>query len=300
MKAYIQAGFGYPIGLRTLDWIGDLGFLGVRQCIPWGIPQVELATLLNELVQAGMEALLIVGGWDVWDDGVVSPRFRDDDMPSSGAIGAFARHVAEEAKRQELRAIIEVGNEPEITAAFKLNPGRYADTVRRVAAEVGSIRVAAGSIHDLTPESREYLGDVLSYGIPERTIVAVHPYRPGNKPWEPFTDFRHISEAATWLRTIWPHGEIAVSEIGWHTAPRMTGAGFLGLCRKSIRWTDEEIAKFARWELNLWQQVGSLFLTWYQLNDGPNDVESDRYGIRDQDGVPKPVAQVFKEFAVGA
>lgn len=300
MPVYINAGFGRPVGGSTLGWLGGLGCAGIRQDIPWGIPSVALKPLLAEIAKANGEAVLIVGGWMVWNGGGhIAPDFREGSMPSPSAVAQLARQVAVIARNLGLRCIIDIGNEPNITAAFQNDASRYADTVRRAAIAVWevdkSIPVAAGSIHDLTTRSREYLKDVLNCGISEKTILAVHPYRMGNRPWAPFSGFDGIGHAVDWLKSIWP-GEFAVSECGWHTAPRTEKVGFLGLCRKRVQWTDSDVAGFARFELKFWREAGAKFYVWFQLNDGPNEMEPEhRFGIRHFDGMPKPVAFAIKE-----
>jgi hypothetical protein len=294
----VEAGFGYPIGGPTLAWIGSIGLHGVRIDVPWGIPPAELERLLVEIVKANLDAVLIVGGWMVrYDDGVAL-SFRNGENPSPEALAQFARQVASAAIRLGLRCVIEIGNEPTITAVYKEDPSRYARAVRECSKAMWEVApglsVAAGSVHDLTPDSQEYLKDVINYGIPERTIVAVHPYRMGNRPWDGEADGTGIRAKVDWLRSIWS-GEIAVSEMGWHTAERSEKAGLFGLCPRRVRWNDEQVAEFWRWELDFWRKAGARFVVVFQLNDGPNDEMEHRFGIRYFDGTPKPVAGVFKQ-----
>ncbi len=93
---------------------------------------------------------------------------------------------------------------------------------------------------------------------------------------------------------------VAVTEIGWHTAPQKTKA-LLPCRRQEFRFVDEDVSDFAEYELRFWQRMGAKLLCWSRLNDGANEFDPDECsGIRDIDGRRKPVANSIRRYLRGA
>jgi hypothetical protein len=73
---------------------------------------------------------------------------------------------------------------------------------------------------------------------------------------------------------------LARTECGRHTAPDSRRYGIFNLRKQSWQLTDTQVAEDNSKEIFFDTGWGVELTTIYQINDGPNDVALDRYGIR--------------------
>ncbi|MGH7165134.1 MAG: hypothetical protein ACREIS_06375 [Nitrospiraceae bacterium] len=301
MKLYLNAGNGgRPMGDRAVQFIKDHLFDGVRIGIPIGLPEEMIEPVVRELADADLEACLIAGGWDWWTgDKAESKR---DVGPTAEETLRDAIMASLAAQRAGLRFYIEPGNEPNLAPAkFKTDPAGFGKYVNDIAVGLiasgglNRVRVISGGVSNINPwEGLPYVQRV-SETLASVAILGVHPYRMGNRPKEALGD-QPIGLIADLIRDL--HPRFAITEGGWHTAPRRAKRGF-PLCftyQEVPGWTDDEVATFAREEMDIWEKRAPEFYTWYQLGDGPNNEQEHRFGVQTIDGTPKPVAAALKEW----
>lgn len=302
MKLYLNAGNGgRPMGERTIRFIKDHLFDGVRMAVPNGVPAELLDPMLRELSEAELSACLLLGGWDWWEGGEAVSRRAiapDADLTLRDAIS-----TATAAEDVGLDFYVEIGNEPNLAPPrYKKDPEGFAIDVNVIAMALSledglhGVQVISGGVSNINPwEGLPYLvrtANTLGTGV----ILGVHPYRMGNRPQENLGD-QPIGLIADVVSDL--HPRFAVTEGGWHTAPRRQKRAF-PLCfsyETVAGWTDDEVARFADLELSLWAARGAEFYVWYQINDGLTNTQEDRFGIRTaRDGSPKPVAAALRDW----
>lgn len=295
MKLYLNAGNGgLPMGEPAIRFIKDNLFDGVRVGIPNGIPTELLGPIVQELAAVNLEACFIVGGWDWW--GGASAVSKRDLEPPPDLVAKDAVAIVLAAQRTGMRFYIEVGNEPNLSPPrYKKDPAGFASHVNLIAAALDlagaldDVSVIAGGASNVNPwDGLPYLAGLESTLAP-LVILGVHPYRMGSRPWDDLGD-RSMASIGLEVASLRPR--FAITEGGWHTAPRRAKRDF-PLCfsyREVPGWTDEEMVFFATHELDFWAGLGAEFYVWYQINDGPTNTQEDRFGIRTLKGDPKPVA----------
>lgn len=303
MRLYLNAGNGgLPMGDRAIRFIKDHLFDGTRVGIPIGLPSDSIDSIVRELAEAALEACFIVGGWDWWTGhGFQSDR---DAAPTAAETMRDAILVSRAGQRHGLRFYVELGNEPNLSPPkFKKDPEGFAGYVNAIAESLAMeggldrVSVISGGVSNINPwEGLPYLEQV-ALSLAPGAILGAHPYRMGNRPKDNLGD-RPIGIIAD--RVASQHSRFALTEGGWHTAPRRVKRDF-PLClsfRGVPGWTDDEVAEFSREELDIWEKRGPEFYVWYQLNDGPDPRNrEDRFGIRVGDTwEPKPVALALKEW----
>lgn len=305
MRLYLNAGNGgYPMGGHAIGIIKDHLFDGVRLAMANGIPRERVRSVVTELAEADLEAVLIIGGWDWWDDTFnmeVSDRER---VPPMDLVTLDAITVAQEAQKVGLRFWIEPGNEPNLAPEkFKGDPDGFASRVRVVAMVLAQdeflkpVRLISGGVSNVWPhDGLAYARRMAAGRLPAHVTLGIHPYRMNRMPHEDLGE-RSIGSIANEIRDL--HPRYAITEGGWHTAPRRRKRGFpLCFTYETIPgWTDDEVATFAPWELNFWAAAGAELYVWYQLNSGPDENEAEHnFGIREMDGTLRPVADALREW----
>jgi hypothetical protein len=285
MKLYLNAGFGEPLGHELLRTIADRGFAGIRQDIP--TPNA-VRPLINEIAMAGIHAILLVNGGKM-------------DQPPEQVPG-LAANVARLVRRLgiENRVAIEVGNEPDASPHYANNPERFAHLVHASHAKIRTesrwVQIITGGVTTTSNEALNYLAATVDFGIPEDCTIGYHSYRTTREPEWAHKGFPSREAEFATLKEIADRRPIANTEIGWHTAPSVIRYGCWGLRKKTVQFSDEQVADFAGREFYLNADAGAESLTWFQLNDGPDASSYEhRFGIRRQDGTWKPVADTLRE-----
>jgi hypothetical protein len=305
MRAFLNAGFGEPVGRTSLRFIKDIGFAGIRQDIPWGAPPEYREELLHELADAGLGAILIIMGNLEYCNGGEIKKLPENWRPSGIQIADYARDVSIQAAGYLKRWYLEIGNEPNLEnhggdlAKDPKRFGRWLHTVsRKVWEAIPDAQIISGGVCGLHRRSLDYLEKALSVftePLDERMIIGFHPYRPEKSFEESRED---IEENLGRLRGMIDGRRFAVSETGWHSAPQRWGTW---PCTHEVQWNDEQIAGFVEWDLDFWQRAGSELYCYFQLNDGPNENDPEHcFGIRDMEGRAKPVADVIRSYIKGA
>ncbi len=137
--------------------------------------------------------------------------------------------------------------------------------------EVGG-RLFIGVVSNLNDRGFDYLKAIRPF--PAGVDISVHRYGDGTFE-HPHKGFSSRNAEVKWLKeTIGPR-KFAVTEFGYPTSDM----------------SEEEQAKKIRQELEFWYQKAE-FACIYQINDGPGNTRSHRYGIRRSDGSWKPSANV--------
>jgi hypothetical protein len=259
----LNAGFGAPLLDADLAWIRSLGFAGIRTDI---LPDASLEIVrrqLRQLRRQGLKGLLL---------------FSTDSTPER------VQQITELASGMPgLDFSIELGNEEELGEWDSFS---YLRWIKKCVSRVGiGVETLAGSIHRLTYKTLKYAWEVIPF-MPPHVVAALHPYRTHTTQSDP----EWLDLYNEW-RTMLGKRRFAITEIGWHTAPRSQRFPF---CWKSERWMDGDVARFAQGERKLWRAEGAKYLVWYQFRDGANgNNDQHRFGIRDINGNPKQVSQVW-------
>ena len=304
---WISAGFGRTVGQASLQWLKSLGVSGIRTDIPWGAPLQYRERLLAELGELGMGGILIVGGNMEYRNGGEIKKFPRDWRPNTNDIASYAREIAlQAAGYPQSKFYLELGNEPNLEnhgGPLAREPERWGRWIQHVPHHVWETlpdtEIIAGGICFLNAKSLRYLERAFrsNPGIDSRLIIGLHPYRTDKRADEDTGDLKALLER---FREIIGPRSYAITEIGWHSAPQKTES-ILPCKRKEFRFSDEDVADFAEWELDFWQRNGAKLVNWYQLNCGENEFNpEDNYGIRDIDGRAKPVADAIRRYARGA
>ncbi|MHA2337479.1 MAG: hypothetical protein ACXACX_09255 [Candidatus Hodarchaeales archaeon] len=306
MFRLLNAGFGLPIGVNLLDEILSLNYDGIRQDIPMGSTEIYIHKLLKEISDSDCYAVLILGGWmhrksnkeivDLYRKNPINFRevFRMADKLSHEIKGFGIAH----------RVWIEIGNEPDLTNDFSKDPMRFASYVSMLYGRLVKScpelkdRVIAGGVSNLRKKTGyKYLRDYAHQSLPDQIIFGIHPYRTEVKPEDPFDKWERINDAVWDVKQHVLKGrKFAVTEIGWHSAIQQKCGGWFKP-RMEYEFSDDEIAKFIKWEMNFWKKEGSELFAWYQLNDGPDDIALHHYGIRNLSGDWKTYAKIGEQDA---
>jgi hypothetical protein len=270
MRVLLNAGFGSLLGVPTLQEIQRLGFTGVRQDI---LDPGAAGALVSETIAASMPSLFIV-------------RSEQQAVAAARAIRLWPSEG------------LEIGNEEDSKQTPKAYHRQLVSLASAIRAVNPSVRIWSAGITTLDTKRLEWLETVYALGVPSDVGVAVHTYRQETGPSVPVEGSASRAEEFEKVRrfagTIRP---LAVSEVGWHTAPFKVKKGWFGSSTRM--WTDEQVAGHLQGELTVAKVAGAEFCTIFQLNDndGPNTSANyeGRFGIRRQDGTWKPQAE-----AVGA
>lgn len=261
MKRLLNAGFGFPLPRLDIDWILSLGFAGIRTDASNPDPLIRYAQIKQ------------LSRWKY-----SLPLFKHGD--STDLIDELVTSVS----RNGAKIGIELGNEHNID----VGADEHLRWLYNVRGSIPShIPVYAGSIHALIPKAMKWAEKVIPM-MPEEYIPALHPYR------TELDQHEGLELLDEWY-ALRP-GRFGITEVGWHTAPQRKAKKFpLCFLNDHWSWTDEDVARIAAAERTFWENEGADLLVWYQLNDGPNEnYDQDRFGIRDIDGNPKPVSEVWK------
>jgi hypothetical protein len=306
LRIFIVSGFAEPIGYQSLQWLKALGVSGIRQDIPWGAPVQYRERLIAEVAEAHMDAVWILGGGMSYAEGKIG-FLPDNWRPSTEELCKFARDFAMQlACYPDMRSYIELGNETNLQqhgGPLYKDPELFAKWLHYVPEEIwsanDSVEVISGGFCGLHKRSLKYFKRAFdTYFFPRKLIIGFHPYRT-DKTFDESVE-ETVDAFVELRRIIGNDRPVAVTEIGWHTAPQKTNA-LLPCRRKEFRFSDDDVADFAESELRFWQRMGAKLLSWYQLNCGPNEFYGeDQFGIRDIDGRRKPVANAIKRYLRGA
>jgi hypothetical protein len=290
----INAGFGTPIG-TSWPFIESVGFHFVRQDIPVDATDRVLTALLSEFVGRRTKLLALLGGG--------TNRTRAGRRIEPNVFAALGGRVARVAAALGVDPLIEVGNEPDIGhPEYASRPGDFAAAVSMTRAALRQAgfhgAVVSGGISNLSRERLEYLAAMVRAGLPSDVILGVHRYPHGFSAEQPHPGF--ADRDAEWRRLTEIAGarDVAVTEVGHHTAPR--GRRRLGLFGRRRRLTEEEVARDVLFDLEFFRDRGCLMTAVYQINDGKTSRPVDRYGLRDASGRAKPAVEAVRRFIRGA
>jgi hypothetical protein len=183
----------------------------------------------------------------------------------------------------------ELSNEPDLGSVSL--PFFCASLIRSYQqAEQRGVRLAPGGISNLTERGLAYLAEIIRF-VPPGAPVAVHRYPKWPGPAAAHAPFRSRAEEATRLRQIIGNRALWVTEVGYSTASM--GRPWWAFWRPDRRWSDEDVARYASWEFEFWENVGAELVCWYQLRDAEPDLAINRFGIQRSNGTLKPVASRF-------
>lgn len=289
MRIYVNAGFGELLGVDFLRELPRRGFVGIRQDMT---DADQARVLCEEIVAAGIEAILLVAGGRMGSNGRGT---------SPSEIAALAQRVATIGVELGLFAsehpsAIEIGNEPDGAFTYADRPELFAEAVRMsrdaVREVAPNVPVIVGGIKATSPEGLGYLARAAAAGLPEDCIVGYHTYRTTQEPEKPMRGFASREAEFQRLREIAGIRPIWCTETGWHTAPSIVPDGLWGLLKRRVQYSDTQVADFAEREIRINAANGALGFVWFQLNDGSDPKAYEhRFGLRHADGSWKPVAE---------
>ena len=275
------AGFGSSIGSYTFDLIRQIGFGGVRQDVPtFG----DAAVLIPEFGKSKLTPTFLVGG------GPAGERQQDPEE-----IIDVCREVARCMQTRLVFGSIEMGNELDTSQTYKDDPDKAGRLWQDAAAAIlqenpNGVGIITGGISNTSKDAISWLSRAIKAApaLPSDAAVGFHSYRANPQEAKSGYSDRHfelrdLRAAAGGSRTL------VCTEVGYHTA---SGRGCFG--RKTKGLTDQQVYEYALAEIAFLNGEYGISLAWYQLNDGPNDVAADRYGVRYSDGTLKPVCDAFK------
>lgn len=265
MLPALQAGFGDPLGAELLAQIKGLGYQAVR--LEQGRTAEQTQALAIEVLAAGLTPIVILF-----------------DATHASAVPAGSWCCVE--------------NEPDLPFPDRQQYPRgamedlaYIDLVWAVCeAARPEVRVVAGECSNPNRRGRAFMEAVCPY-FPARAAHSWHRYPHGGRGegvMVPHPGFRSRWDEAAYLMELAEGQSVAITEAGYHTAPRGSQhwlARLLG--RGPRRWTDADVARLWAAEWAFWQDVDveyegrMAWVTKYQLNDGDNpDDPLHTYGIR--------------------
>lgn len=289
MRLYLQVGFGNPVDRDTLSAVHALGFAGVRIEINT-ITLVE--SVLAPFINLPLFPLALING----GNGQLSPV----------ETAALASVVARTANGFGLNNLhIEVINEPDLgnvsATDYRNHPERFAEAVLRTYDAVrevsDTIGVVSGGISNLNTRGLGYLQHAMASGVawPSDLIGGFHRYpETGGWPEQAHDGFSSRQAEFERLYTFTGIRRVWCTESGKHTAPETVRSGWFG--RKTVQFTDDQVADFFRRERTIQRDSGVDVMTWFQLNDGSDPTNPEhRFGIRRLDGTWKPVASALRD-----
>lgn len=247
----------------------------------------------GELIQAvkelGWEGLRFGGTTDA-----TAPTLEQVQAAKDAGLGCLCI-VGSTAHLEPLRGTgvdIEVWNEPDLGTNGQLSVGAYRALVADVidaSVGMGLGRIWFGAVSNLNQRGLNYLRDVfqgVASGV-DGVGCSFHRYPNGGyneSPMKPHDGCIDRNEEVQMVRRYVGDRPLAVTEMGYHTAPRRAEFrdGFWPwLTRASRRWTDAEVLTNLRVDKGFWEQQGVDLMTVYQINDGPDRNNKEHcYGIR--------------------
>jgi hypothetical protein len=197
----------------------------------------RMDSIVNELVEAGVQPLLVISGSPSWANGV-SPRVSRSAfyVPAPGPsfdrwLRAYVSFAGAAARRYKTKVTRwEIWNEPNLAAFWLPHPnlGEYIrvflNARRAILRANPSAQVAIGGLSNLTlPGASDIRGlDFLSAMIAHGThpaYVAIHPYTTGGHPPDVTVsgenNFTDIGRVVALLRRKGENARIWVTEWGW-------------------------------------------------------------------------------------
>lgn len=299
MKLYIVAGFDDMIGAKDLALIESLGFAGVRR----DVRPANANKFCSEFVDTRLSPLFLVAGGKMTEQG--SPLGPPEIAERAAQV---ARVVSDLGLFDTHSAAIEIGNEPDISNEFyKESPDRFAEAVaessRRVREVSPGATVVAGGVSNTHKRGLDYIRRAIDAGLPSDVCLGYHSYHTTVAAKVAHPGFSSRDEELRELRVLASGRPLWCTECGWHTAPSFVRAGFLGLFRKRVQFSDTEVAEFTDQEMSLHDTHGAEVFTLFQMNDGPDpNAYEHRFGIRHSSGDLKPIAgriQRYSQLVVG-
>lgn len=271
MRIYLNAGFGDLIGAEDMRLITSLGFFGVRQ-------DVRSLDTTKEVVQefagSGLTPLFVV-------------HYGSD-------TAEIAQEIARVASQELPDYAIEVGNELDLKKVDPKGYGLAFSEMDQACQKIDPyVKMVTAGIGTTNKSGLAWLESALLW-ISSSAIVGFHSYRPNMNP-SPFASqsgFRTRQGEFLDLQRFAGKRRLWNTEIGWHTAPRVSG---WWIFKKRIQLTDEQVFQYLKEEVLLSKAAGVEVLTIYQLNDGDNpNYDQDRYGIRTLGGRLKPQSAIAR------
>ena len=246
----ICAGFGELIGAATLAALKARGVGLIRQDGRIGGWQIltpdECADLAQEVLDAGLLCLFVAHTFD--------------------QIRALPNGVQVEWK-----------NEPDIEGPPAIAYGAEIEIAAKITGHRG-LKLWVGGISNPHERGRAYLQAIrpVIAGLLPSVGVTWHryPVSSSNSPWQAHDGFKTRDEEVAWVRSVIGDRDWAISELGYHTAPRTSG---WWLWKKTRRWTDADVAVNTAAELDFFAQHGAAFTVVYQLNDAEPESRLGNY-----------------------
>lgn len=274
MKIYLNAGFGSPIGPSDLAWIKSLGYDGIRQ----DIHHSTQGSLAAEIHDAGLSMILIL------DPATWTP-------PDSASLPSLVRSVLDSTNGTPV--VFEIGNELDGVMDPEIYARAFNWAWQSIMMAAPSSTVLTAGIRNTGIDPVSWLKRVLSTGLvpPDPSIgLGYHTYR-ATPPGVPVEGYDTREQEFSTLRWIANGRPLWNTEIGWSTATRKK-KGCSGWFGGTWHYTDDQVASFLSYELQVNRDQGALSTVVFQLNDGPNDENEHRFGIRDYLLNPKPSSLV--------
>lgn len=236
-----------------LQLIEDLGFKGVRFDVK-NLDQVPAIANLRK--HPGLTPVAIIDHYDVC-------------IPVAEEIAKLGRGAIELVNEPDLN-----GWNPRDWAAFTKAclPAIRVEELHGV-----PIPVVSGGISNLNHRQLDFLEDGLAAGL-ACDVVGWHRYRTESPPATALKDYGTRAQEFQALRRLTRGKPDWCTETGWNTAGR---------------FTDADVAQFAREEYAIQKAADVTVMVWYQITDGPTAHYEDHFGIRRIDGSLKPVAHVW-------
>jgi hypothetical protein len=293
MDAYLNAGFGEPLGQSRLKKIHELGFVGIRTGPVFGMLN-NVDIVIDELEASELYPLFLFG--DGYMDGWTPELFYE-----------MTTHVARRIKRENLfegRPIyFEIGNEPDIAVPlWRQSPKYLADTFwecyRYTKAICGRIELITGGISNLHENGLDWLSEFMEGLVQDSAIIGFHRYPNGADMTTPHDGFPSREHEWNKLRSLAGGRRLFCTETGMSTGPHRESKGF-PLCwlHNNVYMDSKAQAEAFRVEYGFLKRRGVEGMVWYQHRDGPNRNRLlDNYGILDVYEVEKkPVCDVIRD-----
>ena len=269
MRAYLNAGFGKPIGAKDLALMKLLGYAGPRNGEINSM--AELVPVSAELLDADCSAILILGP-SIWQSPVLT---------RAAILGC---------SNLGLDAYYELGNELDKTVDPVVYASAFCAAEDAVRAAVPQAKLVTAGITSTTTSGLLWLHRVLGTGlISNQAIIGYHTYRSGD-PDTANPGFASRYGEFNQLHDIVGTRQIAHTEAGWSDAKPNRNAWPCTWFRKGL--TEAQVADYLMREIAYNAQAGAETFCTYQLNDGLG--QDEHFGIRRVDGTLKPSAGVLK------
>lgn len=263
MDTYLKLNFSKDTNIGLLSTISqELTFDGID--IPVNVG-TDIAKLLNSCKDVGLKAALLI---------------TDDDLPDATATITNLIYNTEFNLDDLAIGMVE---KPDLDYTWKDKPEKlgklFSQCTKIIRKKLKTVTIITPSISNLGSVNITYLKRMFSVLDPtDAFTIGVHRYPAYINDWDAaHRDFGQRNSEVEALKTV-----IGPKKF-WITA----GCSQNYMQKKAIHISEQEQTDYCKKEIKYWKDKFVPAMTWYHLDDGPEDINEDGFGIRKYDNTPK-------------